>query len=113
MNNDVWFYIPGFNGYQINKEGLVRSMKMMYKNPGHILKKDKSGKYTLTNDNNERVRVSSEELMNITFNQCNDLRPAMQNEVYLGGRNKVFTKDPHKKEIHKETYKIDLSSKVR
>ena len=32
---------------------------------------------------------------------------------YLGGRNKVFTKDPHKKEIHKETYKIDLSSKVR
>ena len=51
--------------------------------------------------------------MNITFNQCNDLRPAMQNEVYLGGRNKVFTKDPHKKEIHKETYKIDLSSKVR
>ena len=59
MRNDIWFYIPGFNGYQINKEGLVRSMKMMYKNPGHILKKDKSGKYTLTNDNNERARASS------------------------------------------------------
>lgn len=113
MRNDVWFYIPGFNGYQINKEGLVRSMKMMYKNPGHILKKDKSGKYTLTNDNNERIRISPEELMNITFNQGNNLIPAMENEVYLGGRNRAFTKNPYKKENSNETFKLDLSSKVK
>lgn len=113
MRNDIWFYIPGFNGYQINKEGLVRSMKMMYKNPGHILKKDKSGKYTLTNDNNERIRITSEELMNITFNKGNNLIPAMENEVYLGGRNRAFTKNPYKKEDNNETFKLDLSSKVK
>jgi len=113
MSDKVWFYIPGFNGYQINKEGLVRSMKMMYKDPGHIMKKDKSGKYILTNDNNERVRVSSEELVNITFNQGNKLVSAMDHEVYLGGRNRAFTKSPNKKEIKQETFKLDLSSKVR
>ena len=113
MNNDVWFYIPGFNGYQINKEGLVRSMKMMYKNPGHILKRDKSGKYTLTNDNNERIRISSKELIDITFNSGIDLVPAMENEVYLGGRNRAFTKNPHKNENSNETFKLDLSLKVK
>lgn len=113
MNNDVWFYIPGFNGYQINKNGIVRSMKMMYKNPGHILKKDKSGKYTLTNDNNERIRVSPEELINITFNQENKLIPTMENEVYLGGRNKAFTKNPYRNGNDEKTFKLDLSSKVK
>ena len=113
MNNNVWFYIPGFNGYQINKEGLVRSMKMMYKNPGHILKRDKSGKYTLTNDNNERIRISSKELIDITFNREINLVPAMENEVYLGGRNRAFAKNPYKKEDNNKTFKLDLSSKVK
>ena len=68
MRNDIWFYIPGFNGYQINKEGLVRSMKMMYKNPGHILKKDKSGK---EGNKGEKVKQESKnaEIVNEPANE--------------------------------------------
>ena len=37
----LWYMIEGFNGYEINKEGVVRSMKMMNADPGHLLKLDK------------------------------------------------------------------------
>lgn len=110
-NDKVWYFIPGFNGYQINSEGIVRSMKMMHKDPGHKLVKDKSGKYILTNDNNKRVRISPEELMDMTFNSNKELNPVMDDVVYLGGRNKAFTNNPNKKKDNK-TYKIDLSSKI-
>lgn len=39
----IWYMIDGFNGYEINENGDVRSMKMMWKDPGHLLKKDKYG----------------------------------------------------------------------
>ena len=89
----MWYMIDGFNGYEINESGDVRSMKMMWKNPGHLLKKDKYGCYTLSNNNNERVRISSQELLDIVFNSGKELVPRPDNAVYLGGRNKKFYYD--------------------
>lgn len=86
----IWYMIDGFNGYEINENGDVRSMKMMWKNPGHLLKKDKYGYYTLTNNFNKRVRISPEELLRIVFHSGNPLRPRPEDAVYLGGRNKRF-----------------------
>jgi len=108
----AWYHIPGFNGYQISESGIVRSMKNMHKDPGHVLKKDKSGKYILTNSENERVRISPEELIKITFHSGHALNAVMPNTVYLGGRNKVFTKGNVNNDPPKETFKLDLYSKV-
>lgn len=86
----IWYMIDGFNGYEINENGDVRSMKMMWKDPGHLLKKDKYGYYTLTNNFNKRVRISPEKLLHIVFHSGNPLRPRPEDAVYLGGRNKRF-----------------------
>lgn len=86
----IWYMIKGFNGYEINKDGVVRSMKMMNSNPGHHLKLRKDGKYELTNNFNKRVRISPKELLDIVFNNGLPLVPRSENAVYLGGRNKRF-----------------------
>ena len=86
----LWYMIEGFNGYEINKDGQVRSMKMMWKNPGHLLKLDKHGYYTLSNNENKRVRRTPKQLLNLVFNSGLELRPRNENEIYLGGRNKQF-----------------------
>lgn len=95
----IWYHIPGFNGYQINDNYVVRSMKMMHANPGHCLKRYGSKDnpyYKLTNDNNERVNVTLKELVDRTFNSGNNLYPVYSDDVYLGSRNKVFTKSMKK-----------------
>ena len=86
----LWYMIEGFNGYEINEEGQVRSMKMMHKNPGHLLKPDKYGYYSLSNNENKRVRISPQELLDIVFNSGKPLKPRNENAVYMGGRNKRF-----------------------
>lgn len=72
--DDRWFYfIPGFNGYEISNDGYVRSMKHYKKYPFGILiqpKKNKDGKvinpedptFELSNNNNERVAVKRSQL---------------------------------------------------
>ena len=86
----MWYMIKGFNGYEINEQGVVRSMKMMNANPGHLLKQDKHGYYTLSNDENKRVRISPQQLLDIVFNSGNPLIPRNENAVYMGSRNKRF-----------------------
>ena len=86
----MWYMIEGFNGYEINEHGTVRSMKMMWKNPGHLLKLDDSGKYTLTNNFNKRIRITPKELLKIVFESGHPLKPRPDNAVYMGGRNKHF-----------------------
>lgn len=85
-----WFMIEGFNGYELNENGEVRSMKMMHANPGHLLKQDKNGDYTLSNNENKRVKISPEELLHIVFHSGHPLRPRPDNAIYMGGRNKRF-----------------------
>jgi len=108
----MWFMIKGFNGYEINEEGTVRSMKMMYKDPGHLLKLDKYGRYTLTNNENKRVKITPKELLDIVFNSGNELIPRDENAVYLGGRNKHFYFDKGVNSNIENKYRMDLSKYI-
>lgn len=63
--NRWWFYIPGFNGYEISNDGYIRSMKHFMKYPyGILIKKKKDHgtdpSYELSDNNNERkvIRLS-------------------------------------------------------
>lgn len=92
--DDIWYMIPGFNGYEINKSGQVRSMKMMYADPGHIMKQNKYGYYTLSNNENKRIRISYDELYDITFNSGEKMYTRIDKEVYMGSRNKFVKREP-------------------
>ena len=63
-----WYYIPGFNGYEISNDGYVRSMKHYRRYPYGILIKPVSSKskseqettdplFILSDNNNERQRI--------------------------------------------------------
>ena len=95
----IWYMIEGFNGYEINKDGVVRSMKMMNAKPGHHIKlydEDKDGNpidppyYILSNNFNKRVKMTPEELLNIVFHSGLPLKPRKEEAVYMGSRNKHF-----------------------
>lgn len=63
----LWYYIPGYNGYEISSDGYIRSMKHYRKYPFGILiqPKKRKGKvinpqdpiFVLTNNQNERVDI--------------------------------------------------------
>ena len=105
----LWYMIEGFNGYEINEDGQVRSMKMMWKNPGHLLKLDKQGYYTLSNNENKRVRMKPEQLLDIVFNSGKPLKPRNENAVYMGGRNKKFYYDEGVNPKSDNAFKMDFS----
>ena len=104
----LWYMIEGFNGYEINEEGQVRSMKMMNADPGHLLKLDKHGRYTLSNNKNERVRKTPEELLHLVFRSGIPLKPRNENAVYMGGRNKRFYFDDTLKNNRGEVQNIKM-----
>lgn len=67
----LWYYIEGFNGYEISNDGYLRSMKHYKKYPTGILirPKTKDGQtFELSNDYNQRVKISLKELWNIAIN---------------------------------------------
>ena len=121
MNNlDLWFHIPGFNGYQINpykKE--IRSMKMMFRDPGHILKPKSANTidktFELTSDNGKRVRVKYSKLYECTFkNPVFKPQPVDSNSTYLGARQRTYTTH-HQLSLDKKYSKatrIDLSKNI-
>ena len=102
----MWYMIDGFNGYEINKEGQVRSMKMMNADPGHLLKR-RGDYYILSNNNNERIRISYKELLDIVFNSGKPLRGRQDDYIYLGSRNKVFDADKVSMDFSKYITKED------
>lgn len=104
----MWYMIEGFNGYEINEEGVVRSMKMMNANPGHCIKLDKHGYYTLSNNENKRVRRTPQQLLDIVFNSGNPLVPREDDAIYLGGRNKRFYFDNELKNNKGEVQNIKM-----
>ena len=111
----MWVMIPGFNGYEINEYGQVRSFKMFRANPGHIMKLDSSGKYTLSNDMNERVRISPQELMQISFTEKNIANNTRgDNMIHIGSRNKVFVDEPKRnktlRELKEPSITVNLGS---
>lgn len=105
----LWYMIEGFNGYEINEEGIVRSMKMMNANPGHLLKLDKYGYYTLSDNKNKRVRRTPQQLIDLVFNSGLPLKPRNENAVYMGSRNKHFYFDEGIYPKEDNNYKMDFS----
>ena len=72
--NRWWFYIPGFNGYEISNDGYVRSMKHFKRYPFGMLIRPKARAnendptFELTNNDNERVAVRLSQLSYLAKN---------------------------------------------
>lgn len=85
----LWYHIPDFNGYLIDKYGVVKSEKFQYAHPeGLFIKYNHSdgNYYILTDIKNRRKRRSKEQLLNAVRNgngYCQE-----DNEVFMGGRNR-------------------------
>ena len=114
----LWYMIEGFNGYEINEEGIVRSMKMMNAKPGHCLKLYTDGVepyYVLSNNCNKRVKITQRELLDIVFNSGLPLKPRNENAVYMGSRNKRFYFDDtiKNKDGQVQNIKMDFSKFIK
>ena len=80
--NIWWYYIPGFNGYEISNTGIVRSMKHFRKYPFGIVIKPKEVTnvlqlfteqfddltYELSDNYNRRQSIKRSELFKLAFN---------------------------------------------
>lgn len=78
----LWYYIPGFNGYEISNTGIVRSMKHYKKYPFGILIRPRETKdpidlftkfygeltYELSDNNNIRQVITRSELLGLASN---------------------------------------------
>lgn len=75
-DNRLWYYIPGFNGYEISNDNFIRSMKHFKKYPYGILiraKRDINGNiihpenpiYELSNNNNKRISLHLSDIINL------------------------------------------------
>ena len=71
-----WYYIMGYNGYEMSNDGYIRSMKHYKRYPyGLLIQPKKNGKgevinpenpiYTLSNNNNERCTLHLSEIKQI------------------------------------------------
>lgn len=111
----TWYMIEGFNGYEINENGEVRSMKMMHADPGHLLKLDKNGYYNLSNNENKRVRRTPQQLLDLVFNSGLPLVPRKDEAIYMGGRNKRCFFDDTLKNVkgHTQNIKMDYSKFIK
>lgn len=108
----TWYMIEGFNGYEINEEGIVRSMKMMNANPGHHIKLytgETGPYYYLSNNFNKRVRVRQKDLINLVFHSGKPLKPRKDEAIYMGSRNKHFYFDEGIYPKENNSYKMDYS----
>lgn len=66
----LWYYIEGFNGYEISNDGYVRSMKHYKSYPTGMLirPKTKDGQtFELSDDYNRRVKITRSELWDIAM----------------------------------------------
>ena len=102
--NVIWYYIPGFNGYEICNFGIVRSMKHFKKYPFGILIKPKEINdvvelfvkpfgdltYELSDNNNKRQIVKASKLKYLAATNPYTVRgyprPTMVTDI--GSRNK-------------------------
>lgn len=74
LNTDsqMWYNIPGYNGYEISDQGYVRSMKNFRKYPYGMLIRPKVTKhgdtyFELSDDFNRRQRLSVEEIWDLAM----------------------------------------------
>ena len=106
MNNDIWYCIPGYNGYEYNEDGLVRSMKFFNIYPhGQLLKShsDKVGSfYYMSNNQNERKKVYIDEIEKLIASNIKTIRNWNDNDI--ASRNIVTRKPVNKKGKKEEIY---------
>ena len=83
-----WYYIPGFNGYEISNTGIVRSMKHFRKYPFGILIKPREIDnpidlftkqyieltYELSDNNNERQIIKRSELLSLASSNTHQVQ---------------------------------------
>ena len=68
----LWYEIPGFNGYEMSDYGLVRSMKYFQRLPfGMLIKFSGNEIYILSNNNNDRIKVPRKDLWDLVVNNPN------------------------------------------
>lgn len=88
----MWYRIEGFNGYEYCiTTDQVRSFKQIKKFPfGKILRRDTDGCWELSKTlNNDRLKLNTNDIMNIINNSRNKPVPIPTDNVYIGGWNKV------------------------
>lgn len=99
----LWYYIPGFNGYEISNTGIIRSMKHFKKYPYGMLIKPKEVSdplelftksfidltYELSNNHNERITIKRSELQQLAYNNTNQVQgyPRLTYVSDIGSRN--------------------------
>lgn len=76
-DDQLWYRIPDFNGYEISNKGMVRSLKFTGRFPfGTIIDPKPSGKYfgmyEMSNNNNTRVMVSRDALWKLAMQNLKD-----------------------------------------
>lgn len=72
-DSQMWYNIPGYNGYEISNQGYIRSMKNFRRYPyGMLIRpiKDKKGNnyFELSDDFNHRKKLSIQEIWNLAMN---------------------------------------------
>lgn len=74
--NRVWYYIPGFNGYEVSNDGYIRSMKHYLRYPYGILispvTREPYGSscdplFEISDDNNVRRRIRLSQLIHLAM----------------------------------------------
>ena len=97
FDNDIWYMIPGFNGYEINKFKQIRSFKNYRVFPrGYLIKtyRDRKGKHYihLTDNNNIRRKMYIDDLWTLVQKDPNKYIRTTS-DTYGGSRNKIIGSD--------------------
>ena len=121
-NNRVWYYIEGYNGYELSNDGYLRSMKHYKKYPYGILLRGTTDKktgdiiYELTDDQNQRVHIGLSTLSIIAQNSSYNIDhangyPRRTSITDIASRNQKCSIHPKSvnsklKEYHKVSFTI-------
>ena len=123
--NILWYYIPGFNGYEISNTGIVRSMKHYKKYPFGILIKPKEINniielftiayndltYELSDNNNERKVVKRSTLQYLASSNPYSISgyPRSTFITDISSRNqRIYSQQPIIPPIKKENRQVQL-----
>lgn len=135
-SNLLWYYIPGFNGYEISNTGIVRSMKHYKKYPFGMLIRPRETNdpmdlftklygeltYELSDNNNERQVITRSELLNLAFSNKIKVNGYPRRTVVtdIGSRNQrcfIKKKKPEgispKEQIHQVQFYYEKDTNVK
>lgn len=85
----LWWSIPGFNGYEMSDYGFVRSMKYFQRCPfGMLIKFDSKGYYILSDNNNDRIKIHRKELWDLVISNPYSPQPRRTCQTDCYSRNK-------------------------